>query len=58
MRFSFHCTDITGHLRIGSFCFAWRNGYMGDPFYHAFGESKFTLGERVFHFYSFPWKDN
>jgi len=25
MTFSFHCNCTTGHLRMGKFCFRWRN---------------------------------
>lgn len=55
MPFSFHCNDINGHLRAGNFCFAWRNGYLHDAFYHAFGECRLTIGKHSFHFYHSPW---
>lgn len=58
MPFSFHCNDINGHLRAGNFCFAWRNGYLHDAFYHAFGECRLTIGKHSFHFYHSPWQAN
>jgi len=53
MIFSFHCTDATGHLRLGQFCFQWRNSFLLGTMYDGFGESKITVGSRSFNFGQF-----
>ncbi len=53
MTVSFHCTDITGHIRIGDFCFQWRNSFLLGSIYHNFGESLIIIGNRSFHFGQF-----
>jgi hypothetical protein len=53
MTFSFHCNDKTGHLRMGKFCFQWRNSFILGTMYDGFGESQLTIGNRSFHFGQF-----
>lgn len=53
MAFSFHCTDKTGHLRIGNFCLKWRNSFLLGSMYDGFGESQLTIGSRSLHFGQF-----
>jgi len=50
---SWHCTDTTGHLRLGQFCFQWRNSFLLGTMYDGFGESCLTIGSRSFHFGQF-----
>jgi hypothetical protein len=53
MTLSFHCTDATGHFRLGQFCFQWRNSFLLGTMYDEFGESCLTIGSRHFHFGQF-----
>jgi hypothetical protein len=53
MTVSFHCTDATGHLRLGQFCFQWRNSFLLGTMYDGFGESVLTIGSRSFRFGQF-----
>lgn len=51
--FSFHCNDITGHIRLGQFCFQWRNSFLISSMYDGFGESCLSIGKYSFRFGSF-----
>jgi len=50
---SFHCNDKSGHLRIGKYCFKWRNSFLLGSMYDGFGESQLILGARLFSFGQF-----
>lgn len=56
MRASFHCTSLSGHLRLGPFCFVWRNAVPKDApvyisgherLYDSFGETTITWGVKT-----------
>lgn len=47
---SCHCTDATGHLRVGAFYFQWRNTFILGTMYDGFGESLLIIGPRPFRF--------
>jgi hypothetical protein len=53
MTFSFHCSDKTGHLRMGKFCFQWRNSFLLGSMYDGFGQSCLVFGSRSYHFGQF-----
>ena len=53
MTISFHCTDATGHLRLGQFCFQLRNSFLIGTMYDGFGECVLTIGSRSFRFGQF-----
>lgn len=48
--FSFYCNEHAGHLRLGQFCFQWRNSFLIGSMYDGFGECQLTLGKRQFRF--------
>lgn len=51
--FSFHCTDSNGHIRLGQFCFQWRNSFIVGSMYDGFGESCLIIGSKQIHFGQF-----
>ena len=53
MIFSFHCSDITGHIRLGDFCFQWSNSFLLGTMCDGFGESLLIIGNRSFRFGQF-----
>lgn len=53
-QFSFHCSSVNGHLRMGSFVFIWRNAFGQTGLglnRNEWGETLIMVGARDFHFF-------